>query len=128
MRKDWLIKPLQLHFLIVFSSQNSDKIKNKNIWGFDGIVFKRQIHHPVAWFVIKYLHNQCILYVVLTLRKRLYLNSYSLMHEKALFAQALFKRKILQRASDGWRLHFFLSLFLFVCLFFTTFHASLATF
>ena len=128
MRKDWLIKPLQLHFLIVFSSQNSDKIKNKNIWGFDGIVFKRQIHHPVAWFVIKYLHNQCILYVVLTLRKRLYLNSYSLMHEKALFAQALFKRKILQRASDVWHLHFFLSLFLSVCLFFTTFHASLATF
>ena len=32
----------------------------------------------------KYLHNQCILYVVLTLRKRLYLNSYSLMQEKVL--------------------------------------------
>ena len=35
----------------IFKPKQRKKIKNKNIWGFDGIVFKRPIHHQIAWFV-----------------------------------------------------------------------------
>ena len=35
----------------IFKQKQRKKIKNKNIWGFDGIVFKRPIHHQIAWFV-----------------------------------------------------------------------------